>query len=124
MKKLLLSVTLLLAFLSPAAHAEFVNDFNCTLNKGYTVQQLFAFQQSWMEAARKHDFSEAIYKTRIWFPVYAEVTTTDPMYFVWRGSFKDSVVLGRMLDWFPSSEWAGKFNEVMNCSKATLWAAP
>ena len=124
MKKLFAATAVLFAFMSPAAHAEFVNDFNCTLNKGYTVEQLYAFQKDWMAAAQQHGFEATTYKTRLWFPLYNDVTDTSPMYFVWRGQFKDGAVLGRMLDWFPASEWAGKFVEVMNCGKATLWAAP
>jgi hypothetical protein len=124
MKKLIAATAVLFALISPSSHAEFVNDFNCTLNKGYTVPQLYAFQQEWMAAARKHAFDEAAYKTRLLFPVYSEATTTDPIFFVWRGTFSDGAVLGHMLDWFPTSEWAGKFNQVMNCSKASLWLAP
>ena len=125
MKKILTTAALLLSLSPLASGADtYVNDFNCTLNKGYTVQQLYAFQQSWMTAARAHDFGEKIYRTRLYFPAYAEDTRTDPMAFIWRGTFADSKVLGRMLDWFPTSEWADKFNQVMNCGNATLWVAP
>lgn len=113
----------LLCLASMTARAELVNDFNCTLNKGYTTQQLYAFQQEWMAAARKQGFSEA-YQTRIWFPLYASNTSTDPLYFIWRGQFADGVMLGKMLDWFPTSEWAGKFAQLMNCGEASLWIAP
>ena len=124
MNKLTATIAMLCVLTAPAAQAELVNDFNCHLNDGYTVPKLYAFQQEWMAAARKHGFGEAAYKTRIYFPMYAEVTDTKPMFFVWRGSFSDGAVWGKMADWFPSSEWANKFNEVMNCSKASLWIAP
>ena len=124
MNKLLTAAAVLLALSHPAFADEYVNDFNCTLNKGYTVQQLYAFQQSWMTAAEAHEFGKKIYKTRLYFPAYAEDTRTDPMAFIWRGTFADSMVLGRMLDWFPTSAWADKFNQVMNCGNATLWVAP
>jgi hypothetical protein len=124
MKKLFTLIAVMVALSPLVSRAEFVNDFNCSLNKGQTVQKLYAFQQAWMVAARKNKFDEAAYRTRIYFPAYADVTTTDPMYFVWRGTFANGEVLGRMLDWFPTSEWAGKFNQVMNCSKASLWIAP
>ncbi len=124
MKKILAIAAALLALSPLAAKAEVVNDFNCHLAKGYTVPQLYAFQQEWMAAARKQGFDEASYKTRIYFPLYADVTDTDPMYFIWRGSFANGAVLGKMLDWFPASVWAGKFTKVMNCGKASLWMAP
>jgi len=130
MNRLTLSIALMMLFTVHAARADtavsfkFDNDFNCTLNKGYTVPQLYAFQKSWMTEARKHGFGEADYKTRIYFPLYSDVTTTDPLFFVWRGQFADGAVLGRMLDWFPASPWAAKFAQVMNCGKASLWIAP
>ena len=65
MKKLIATTALLFAFVSPAARAEFVNDFNCTLNKGYSVEQLYVFQKQWMAAAEQHGFEAAAYKTRI-----------------------------------------------------------
>jgi hypothetical protein len=124
MTKLMAATVTLLTFMATAAHAELVNDFNCHLNEGYTVPKLYAFQQEWMAAARKHGFDEASYKTRVYFPMYAEVTDTKPMFFVWRGHFNNGATWGKMADWFPSSEWANKFNEVMNCGKASLWIAP
>ena len=124
MRKLVELVLALIALSPMAARAELVNDFNCHLKKGYSVAQLYAFQQEWMVAARKQGFDEANYKTRIFFPLYAEVTDTDPMYFIWRGSFGNGAVLGHMLDWFPGSEWAGRFAQVMDCGKASLWIAP
>ena len=124
MKNLIAIVFTLLTLLPLSSHAEMSNDFQCTLNKGYTVPQLYAFQQEWMAAAKKQGFDAASYKTRIWFPAYSEVTTTDPLFFVWRGHFTNGEVLGRMLDWFPASEWAGRFAQVMNCNKASLWIAP
>jgi hypothetical protein len=113
----------LLALFPLTSRAEYVNDFECKLNKGYTVPQLYAFQQEWMTAARKQGFTAATYNTRIWFPAYNNETSTDPLFFVWRGTFADGAVLGRMLDYFPPSEWAGKFAAVMNCGKASLWIA-
>lgn len=124
MKKLLATSAVLFTLLSPALHAELVNDFSCVLNKGYTVPHLYAFQQAWMAAAKKNDFNLEAYKTRIFFPVYAEVMTTDPMVFLWRGQFKDGAVWGRMADWFLKSEWPGKLAQVMNCGKGSLWVAP
>ena len=124
MKKLFATIFVILVLIPMSSRAEFVNDFECTLNKGYTVPQLYAFQQEWMVAARKHGFDAANYNTRLWFPAYNNDTRTDPMFFVWRGTFGDGIVLGKMLDWFPTSEWAGKFAAVMNCGKASLWIAP
>lgn len=121
MRRLLL--VLLLPIAPFLAHAELVNDFECTLNKGYDVQKLYAFQQEWMTAAHQQGFDER-YRTRIWFPLYAGRTETDPLFFVWRGQFADGAMLGRMLDWFPTSPWAERFAQVMNCGKASLWIAP
>ncbi len=123
MNKSLSLLVALLALLPLTARAELVNDFNCTLNKGYTVPQLYAFQAEWMTAARQHAFGAEAYKTRIYFPLYSDVTDTEPRFFVWRGEFKDGALLGKMLDWFPTSEWANKFAQVMNCSKSSLWIA-
>jgi hypothetical protein len=100
------------------------NDLNCTLNKGYTVPQLYAFQKSWMDEARKHGFGKADYKTRIYFPIYSDDTSANPVFFVWRGQFNNGAVWGRLADWYLSSPWAAKFAEVMNCGKASLWIAP
>lgn len=124
MKKLVATIAALSAFMTSAAHAELVNDFNCTLNKGYTVPQLYAFQKEWMAAARKRGFDEAAYKTRIYFPLYAENIETEPMVFLWRGQFSDGAVWGRMTDWFTVSEWTEKFALIMNCHKGSLWIAP
>ena len=124
MKKLIVVTAAACALMIPVAKAELVNDFNCTLNKGYSVPQLYAFQQEWMAAARKHGFDEAAYKTRIYFPLYADNIETSPMVFLWRGQFSDGAVWGRMSDWFTVSEWTGKFAEVMNCQKGSLWVAP
>lgn len=77
-----------------------------------------------MAAAKKNDFDLEAYKTRISFPVYAEVMTTVPMVFLWRGQFKDGAVGGRMVDWLLKSEWPGKFAQVMNCGNGSLWVAP
>ena len=59
MKKLIVVTAAACALMIPVAKAELVNDFNCTLNKGFSVPQLYAFQQEWMAAARKHGFDEA-----------------------------------------------------------------
>ncbi len=123
MRRLLFVTVIMVGFVYHPARAELVNDFSCTLNKGYTVPALYAFQKQWMAAARQQGFTAADYNTRIYFPVYSEVTTTDPMFFVWRGQFTNGAVLGKMLDWFPASVWAAKFGQVMNCGKASLWIA-
>ena len=52
MKKILAVVAISLALAPKLSSAELVNDFHCTLNKGYTVPQLYAFQKDWMAAAR------------------------------------------------------------------------
>ena len=113
-----------LLLISPWAHAELVNDFSCHLRDGHSVPQLYAFQQEWMAAARKKGFDATSYKTRIYFPLYADEIQTTPMHFLWRGEFTNGAVWGRMSDWFPTSEWADRFNEIMNCSKGSLWMAP
>ena len=123
MKKILVVVAISLVLAPKLSRAEFVNDFHCTLNKGYTVPQLYTFQKDWMAAARQQGFDSA-YQTQIYFPFYAEVTTTDPIFFIWRGQFSGGTQLGKMLDWFPASVWAGKFAQIMNCSKSSLWSAP
>jgi hypothetical protein len=116
-------ISIALTAVASHAAAEIVNDFECTLNAGYTVPQLYAFQQEWMSEARKRGFDEK-YQTRIYFPLYNDVTTTEPMFFIWRGEFSGGEQFGRMIDWFPTSEWAGKFAQVMNCAKSSLWIAP
>ena len=107
-----------------AANAEMINDIRCTLNKGYTIPKLYALQHSWMAAAKKQGYDEAAYKTQIFFPVYTEDTRTEPMAFLWRGTFASGEVWGSLGVWFPTSGWPDKFNKVMNCSKAALLIAP
>ena len=124
MKKLIATVAALTALSPLAANAEMVNDIRCTLNKGYTIPKLYAFQQSWMAAAKKQGYDEAAYKTQIFFPVYTEDTRTEPMVFLWRGTFASGEVWGKLGVWFPASGWAEKFTKVMNCSKAALFIAP
>jgi hypothetical protein len=124
MKKLIVTSAVLFAFVSPATQAEMVNDISCTLNKGYTVPKLFAFQKQWMAAAKKQGFDESDYNTRVFFPVYTEVNDTTPMSFLWRGQFKDGATWGKMTEWFPTTQWGDKFNRMANCSKASLWIAP
>ena len=121
MKKLILPTAIFL--FSASVRAEYVNDFHCYLHEGYTVPSLFEFQQEWMQAAKEKGFDET-YRTRVLFPVYNAETSTDPVYFIWRGFFKDGAQWGRMSDWFLASPWAAKFNEVMNCKSSSLWTAP
>ena len=123
MKKIILMLLVTFSMYSLTVKAELINDFNCSLNKGYTVPQLYKFQQEWMQAAVENGF-DATYKTRVLFPLYAERTDTNPLYFIWRGYFKDGEQWGRMMDWFPASVWTAKFMQVMECGSASLWNAP
>jgi hypothetical protein len=124
MKKLIATSAVLFAFVSLATQAELLNDATCTLNKGYTVAQLFAIQKKWMAAIKKQGFDEAEYSTQIFFPVYTEATDTTPTVFLWRGRFKDGEAWGKNEEWFKTTDWGGKFSKVMNCGKASMWLAP
>lgn len=123
MKKLFVTILAVLALAPLPSTAQMVNDFDCHLSKGYTVEQLFAFRQEWMAAAKKQGFDDASYSTRIYFPLYSEEMTTEPLFFRWRGQFNDGKTLGKILDWFPTSEWVHRFSQIMNCQKGSLWIA-
>ena len=121
MKRIL--VTMALLCFGCSANAALVNDFDCALNEGYDLPKLLEFQQEWMQAARRQGFDES-YKTRVLLPAYNDNTRTRPLNFTWRGEFRDGEQLGKMLDWFLTDPWAGKFQQVMECESASLWWAP
>jgi hypothetical protein len=101
------------------AGVELVNDFHCTLQPNTTFQDLVVFQKAWMEGAKENGFDES-YRTYILAPLYSEDTRRGR--FIWRGHFKNGEQFGRMIEWFPTSvEWVGKFAQVMDCDKSSLW---
>lgn len=116
--------SLITSFSSNLLAAQYVNDFNCTVNEGYSVPQLVAFKQEYVAAAREIGGFDENYQVKLMIPIYNKKVAVPPKHFTWRGYFKDGAQMGQVNDWFLTQpEWGRKFGEVMTCEDASLWVS-
>lgn len=122
MKKLISTLAVMIAFAPITSNAHKIeNEFDCTLNTGHTMKEVFALVDEWMERSKKLGFSKEQYDAQIIVPIFSHDTATNPERVKWRGKFKDFATEGIVLQAFWESGVENKIRTVMNCRSAEQW---
>jgi hypothetical protein len=125
MKSVISILAILFAFapLTSTAH-QVINEFDCTLNPGHTVAEVFALKDEWMKESKKLGWTLEQYDAEILLPIFSSDTATNPQRLRWRGKFKDFATHGNVLQSFMKSGFEDKIRVLMNCRSAEQWFAP
>ena len=100
------------------------NHFFADLNPGYTLKDVYAIRDEWMEKSKQLGWTYEQYDAEILFPVFAGVTTTNPTRFKWVGKFKDFATQGLVLQSFIESGFENKIRLAMNVHITEQWYQP
>ena len=112
LKKILLStVASVFLFLSAAVHAEPVTIvWSCTLNDGYTKDDVMEINARWLKWARATGGSDEITSS------YVSTIVGDMGGFMWVDTFPDIATWGKIMDDDSGEEIDAEFGEALTCS--------